>query len=159
MRSRGILFGTQNRPWNAAATRTAFFHDFLAFTGAPGAPEGRKVSPGCPKASPGPPKIHQKSIKNRLRTPWGAEGPQGYPPPSKMIPKSIKTDNKCIQKRALKFENSRAFRPFFQFTVPPESGGRVRKKLRRDPASGKKRRAFRSCFQVHRPARQVENSR
>ncbi len=54
--------GAENRPWNAAATRTAFLHDFFAFAGAPGAPQVRKVSPrvpqSLPRATQNPSKIH-----------------------------------------------------------------------------------------------------
>ncbi len=83
-RSRGIPLGTENRPWNAAAARTAFFHDFFALKGAPGAPQGRKVSPRVPQRLPratrNPSRIHQKSSLDALGVP---RDPRGTHPPRK----------------------------------------------------------------------------
>ena len=86
----GITLGTKSDTWNAYATQTSIFHNFSAFKGAPGAPKGRKVGPRVPQRLPrdtqNPPKIDEKSTLGALGAPkW----PQGWVPPSKLIPKLI----------------------------------------------------------------------
>ena len=86
----GVTLGTKNDTWNAYATQTSIFHNFSTFRGAPGAPKGRKVGPRVsqrlPRDTQNPPKIDEKSTLGALGAPkW----PQGWVPPSKLIPQLI----------------------------------------------------------------------
>ena len=56
------------------------------------APVPKSEPQGAPKPPQGRPRIHPKSMKNRLWTPWGSSGCPGVPPGPKRSPKSRKND-------------------------------------------------------------------
>ena len=90
--------------------RPPFFTTFVPSRAPRERPRDEKWAQGCPKGSPGTPKIHQKSMKNRLWVPWGCRsGPRGghhLQIDTKIDQKSLKIIKKCLTRSQKNREHS-----------------------------------------------------